>query len=60
MPPSHENHNNNYLDLAVLWIATAIGQLTLEKWVLLATLVYTVLRVVVLIRNDILKKDKKD
>ncbi len=58
MNSTNESHTGNYWDLIFIWVATTLGQLTLEKWVLLATLVYTILRAAVLIRDDFFRKGK--
>ena len=57
-PPDQNAHASSYFDLFVIWVLTAFGQLTLEKWVLLATLIYTILRAAVLIRDDFFKRGR--
>lgn len=57
-PEPNHPHTGSYFDLAFVWAMTILGQMTLEKWVLLATLAYTVLRAVVLIRDDFFRKGK--
>lgn len=41
---------------AVMWIGALLGNMTLSKWVLFATLIYTVLQTYVLIRDKLSKR----
>ena len=52
-----ENHNDTPIDLFFIWLGTILGHITLSDAVLWITLVYTIFRLYVLIRNEIVKKD---
>jgi len=53
----HDNHNISLLDLLIVWVGTVVGHITLSTLVLLATFVYTVLKIYLLIRDNIFKKE---
>ena len=57
MRSNMENHNDTPIDLFFIWLGTILGHFTLSDAVLWITLVYTIFRLYVLIRNEILKKD---
>ena len=45
---------------AIIWIGAVLGNITLSKLVLFATLVYTGLQIFVLVRDKIVKKKECD
>lgn len=54
-PNSHES----IWDLMVIWIGAILGHLTLSAAVLWATLIYTLFKLYILIRDDLFNKNKK-
>jgi hypothetical protein len=54
-PNSHES----IWDLLLIWVGAILGHLTLSSAVLWATLIYTLFKLYILIRDDIFKKTKK-
>jgi hypothetical protein len=54
-PNSHES----IWDLLLIWVGAILGHLTLSSAVLWATLIYTLFKLYILIRDDIFKKKKK-
>lgn len=54
-PNSHES----IWDLIVIWIGAILGHLTLSAAVLWATLIYTLFKLYILIRDDLFNKSKK-
>ena len=54
-PNSHES----IWDLLIIWVGAILGHLTLSSAVLWATLIYTLFKLYILIRDDIFKKTKK-
>ena len=54
-PNSHES----IWDLLIIWVGAILGHLTLSSAVLWATLIYTLFKLYILIRDDIFKKKKK-
>ena len=53
------NNNHSYFDLIVIWIGTALGQLNLSDAVLWVTLLYTLFRLYVLIRDEIVNRKQQ-
>lgn len=46
-----DNHASSAAKVGVAWAGAAIGAFTLQDWVLIATLVYTVLQIALAIRR---------
>lgn len=57
MEPTH-NHESIW-DLLVIWVGAILGHLTLSAAVLWATLIYTLFKLYVLLRDEIFSKNKK-
>jgi hypothetical protein len=57
MEPTH-NHESVW-DLFFIWVGAILGHLTLSSAVLWATLIYTLFKLYILIRDDIFTKKKK-
>jgi len=57
MEPTH-NHESIW-DLFFIWVGAILGHLTLSSAVLWATLIYTLFKLYILIRDDIFTKKKK-
>jgi len=51
-----DNHNITFLDLLIMWVGTVVGHITLSTMVLLATLVYTLIKTYLLIRDNFWRK----
>ena len=51
-PHDHEN----IWDLIVIWIGALLGHITLSQAVLWSTLLYTLMKLFVLIRNEFFRK----
>jgi hypothetical protein len=53
-----ETHHSNqsYFDLIVIWVGTVLGQFQLSDAVLWVTLIYTLFRLYVLIRDEIFNR----
>jgi hypothetical protein len=53
-----ENHNEpkSFIDILMVWLGTLIGHITLSDAVLWITLIYTVCRTYVLIRDEFFRK----
>ena len=51
-PNSHES----IWDLLIIWVGAILGHLTLSSVVLWATLIYTLIRIYLIIKNELLKK----
>ena len=51
-----DNHNITFLDLLIMWVGTVVGHITLSTMVLLATLIYTVIKTYLLIRDNFWRK----
>lgn len=51
-------HQDHYagLKVALAWFGTFFGALTLQHWVLTATLIYTLLQIYLLVRDKVLRK----
>jgi len=47
-----DNNNISFLDLLIMWVGTVVGHITLSTLVLLATLIYTVIKTYLLIRDN--------
>ena len=54
-PNSHES----IWDLILIWIGAVLGHLTLSSAVLWATLIYTLFKLYVLLRDEIFSRNKK-
>ena len=54
MEPTH-NHESIW-DLLIIWVGAILGHLTLSSAVLWATLIYTLIRIYLVIKNELLKK----
>lgn len=57
-----EQNDSNFViwfKIFIVWCGTTLGAMTLNNWVLLATLVYTSLQIVLSIRK-LLEPPKKD
>ena len=54
MEPTH-NHESVW-DLLIIWVGAILGHLTLSSAVLWATLIYTLIRIYLIIKNELLKK----
>ena len=53
------NNHESVWDLLIIWVGAILGHLTLSSAVLWATLIYTLFKLYILIRDDIFKKTKK-
>jgi len=53
-----DTNNTSFTDLIVIWVGTILGHLTLSDAVLWATLVFTLFRIYIILRDEIFKKDK--
>jgi len=53
-----DNSNTSFTDLIVIWVGTILGHFTLSDAVLWATLVFTLFRIYIILRDEIFKKDK--
>ena len=53
-----QNHESIW-DLLIIWVGAILGHLTLSSAVLWATLIYTLFKLYILIRDDIFTKKKK-
>jgi len=53
------NSQESAWDLLLIWVGAILGHLTLSSAVLWATLIYTLFKLYILIRDDIFKKKKK-
>ena len=53
------NNQESIWDLLLIWVGAILGHLTLSSAVLWATLIYTLFKLYILIRDDIFKKKKK-
>lgn len=53
-------HNHeSFWDLILIWIGAILGHLTLSAAVLWVTLIYTLFKLYVLLRDEIFRKKKK-
>lgn len=57
MEPTH--NQESIWDLLLIWVGAILGHLTLSSAVLWATLIYTLFKLYILIRDDIFTKKKK-
>jgi len=57
MEPTH--NQESVWDLFFIWVGAILGHLTLSSAVLWATLIYTLFKLYILIRDDIFTKKKK-
>lgn len=53
------NQHESIWDLLLIWIGAILGHLTLSSAVLWTTLIYTLFKLYVLIRDEIFSKNKK-
>lgn len=53
------NHHESVWDLIIIWIGAILGHLTLSTLVLWATLIYTLFKLYILLRDEIFNKSKK-
>lgn len=53
------NSQESIWDLLIIWVGAILGHLTLSSAVLWATLIYTLFKLYILIRDDIFTKKKK-
>jgi hypothetical protein len=53
------NNHESIWDLILIWIGAILGHLTLSAAVLWATLIYTLFKLYILLRDDIFRKKKK-
>jgi hypothetical protein len=53
------NQHESIWDLLLIWIGAILGHLTLSSAVLWATLIYTLFKLYVLIRDEIFSRNKK-
>ena len=53
------NNHESIWDLLLIWVGAILGHLTLSSAVLWATLIYTLFKLYILIRDDIFTKKKK-
>ena len=51
-----DNHNITFLDLLIMWVGTIVGHITLSNLVLCATLIYTLVRTYLLVRDNFWRK----
>jgi hypothetical protein len=51
-PNSHES----IWDLLLIWVGAILGHLTLSSAVLWVTLIYTLIRIYLIVKNELLKK----
>ena len=54
MDAQHNNHS--YFDLVVIWVGTVLGHFALSDAVLWVTLIYTLFRLYILVRDEIFNK----
>ena len=57
MEPTH-NHESIW-DLLLIWVGAILGHLTLSSAVLWTTLIYTLFKLYVLLRDEIFSRNKK-
>jgi hypothetical protein len=50
------NSQESVWDLLIIWVGAILGHLTLSSAVLWATLIYTLIRIYLIIKNELLKK----
>ena len=50
------NNHESIWDLLIIWVGAILGHLTLSSVVLWATLIYTLIRIYLIIKNELLKK----
>jgi len=53
------NSQESAWDLLLIWVGAILGHLTLSSAVLWATLIYTLFKLYILIRDDLFTKKKK-
>jgi hypothetical protein len=51
-----DTNNTSLTDLIVIWVGTILGHFTLSDAVLWATLVFTLFRIYIILRDEIFKK----
>jgi hypothetical protein len=45
--------------LFLVWIATVAGSITLQEWMIVITIVYTLLQVFILLRDKVFKRRRE-
>ena len=50
-------HNASFTDLIIVWVGTILGHFTLSETVMWVTLVFTVFRTYVLLRDEVFRKN---
>lgn len=50
------NNHESIWDLLIIWVGAILGHLTLSSAVLWTTLIYTLIRIYLIIKNELLKK----
>jgi hypothetical protein len=53
------NNHESIWDLLLIWVGAILGHLTLSSAVLWATLIYTLFKLYILLRDEIFTKKKK-
>jgi hypothetical protein len=51
-----DTHNTSFTDLIVIWAGTILGHFTLSETVMWVTLIFTVFRTYVLLRDEVFRK----
>jgi len=51
-----DTNNTSFTDLIVIWVGTILGHFTLSDAVLWTTLVFTLFRIYIILRDEIFKK----
>ena len=49
-------HNASFTDLIIVWVGTILGHFTLSETVMWVTLVFTLFRTYVLLRDEVFRK----
>ena len=55
----HTNNHESIWDLLLIWVGAILGHLTLSSAVLWTTLIYTLFKLYVLLRDEIFSRNKK-
>ena len=51
-----DTHGASFTDLIIIWVGTILGHFTLSETVMWVTLVFTVFRTYVLLRDEVFRK----
>ena len=51
-----DTHGASFTDLIIIWVGTVLGHFTLSETVMWVTLVFTVFRTYVLLRDEVFRK----